>query len=103
MNRFLDCGCCIKGDGSRVWCPTCANGGSSYSRSVGSVILDIRHPGELGAGIRGYSDTVKITVESGSPGGEAWEFAEFMRQTVAEWFDGARVTIRPNEKVEAPK
>jgi len=29
MNRFLDCGCCLKDDGTRVWCPTCANGGSS--------------------------------------------------------------------------
>lgn len=37
MNRFLDCGCCIKDDGSRVWCPTCANGGSSYSPSAGSA------------------------------------------------------------------
>ena len=37
MNRYLDCGCCIKDDGSRVWCPTCESGGSSYSPSAGSV------------------------------------------------------------------
>jgi hypothetical protein len=29
---FLDCGCCLKDDGSRVWCPTCADGGP---RSIG--------------------------------------------------------------------
>jgi len=23
--NFLDCGCCIKDDGARVWCPSCLN------------------------------------------------------------------------------
>lgn len=23
MIQFLDCGCCLKDDGTRVWCPTC--------------------------------------------------------------------------------
>ena len=29
MKIILDCGCCIKNDGSREWCPTCSSEGSS--------------------------------------------------------------------------
>jgi len=37
MNRFLDCGCCLKDDGTRVWCPTCEAAGSSSPVSAGSA------------------------------------------------------------------
>lgn len=61
--------------------------------------FDIDHPGEQAAGIYGFTDTVKITVESGEPGGdESGEdsFQEFMLQALKEWYDGAGVKIVSN-------
>jgi hypothetical protein len=49
-------------------------------------------PGELSAGLREYSETVVIYLESGDPGGEPREFQEYMRKALAEWYDGAKVT-----------
>ena len=31
VTRYLDCGCALLEDGSRSWCPTCANGGPKVS------------------------------------------------------------------------
>lgn len=50
-------------------------------------------PSELSAGLRGFTDFVTITVESGDPGGEPGEFAQHVRDSLAEWFDGARVEL----------
>jgi len=57
------------------------------------LYFDVEHSGELGAGLRPYTDRVVIDVESGDPGGENGEFAEFMREALAEWFDGAGVGL----------
>ena len=57
--------------------------------------FDVYHPGEVGAGIVGYTDAVTVTVEN-DPGGEDGEFEQYMRECVAEWFDGARVTNGTN-------
>ena len=54
----------------------------------------IKHPGEEAAGIRSFTDIISIRVESGDPGGELQgedSFAECMRQTLQEWYDGADV------------
>lgn len=56
-------------------------------------VFGVNHPGELSAGITGYSDTVIVTVDSGNPGGEDGEFEELIRSTLAEWFDGAKVVM----------
>jgi hypothetical protein len=68
------------------------------------LIFDIDMPEELEAGIRGFSDVVTIEVESGSPG-EPIEptdpedyFDGFMRSCLAQWFDGAKVTLRAETK-----
>lgn len=61
--------------------------------------FDVYHPGEMGAGIWGYSDAVTVTVEN-DPGGEEGEFEQYMRECLAEWFDGAKVT--PNASHERP-
>lgn len=61
------------------------------------IKFDVCHPGEMGAGIWGYSDAVTVTVEN-DPGGEEGEFEKYMRECLAEWFDGAKVT--PNDRVE---
>lgn len=53
--------------------------------------FNIEHKGEIGAGIRSYTDTVIIDVESGDPGGDNEEFMNFMQSALAEWFDGAVV------------
>jgi hypothetical protein len=55
--------------------------------------FDVVNDGEQAAGIAAYNDTVAVTVESGDPGGEIGEFAEYMRGCLAEWFDGAKVTL----------
>jgi hypothetical protein len=55
--------------------------------------FDVEHPGELAAGINSYSDIIKVTVESGNPGGEENEFAQFMLDALKEWYDGARVGL----------
>ena len=52
----------------------------------------IEHPGELGAGIHSYTEEVTVSIGSGDPGGEYGEFAEFFRDCLAQWFDGAAVT-----------
>ena len=57
-----------------------------------TMTFDVLHPGEPAAGILGYSDQVTVIVESGDPGGDPLEFEEFIRSSLAEWFDGARVT-----------
>ena len=57
------------------------------------IEYDIIVPSEYSAGIRGYSDTVIINIDSGDPGGEPGEFQEFMRQALLEWYDGGNVTI----------
>lgn len=57
----------------------------------------VSHPGEPGAGIRSYSDEILVTVQSGDPGGDPGEFPEWMRQAIAEWCDGAKVTCRNPE------
>lgn len=55
--------------------------------------FDVCMPSELGAGLRGFTDTVNIKVASGDPGGEAGEFESYMRNCIAEWFDGATVEV----------
>ena len=47
---------------------------------------------ELAAGLRGFTDTVTINVDSGDPCGEDDEFGSFMRESLKEWYDGASVT-----------
>lgn len=58
-----------------------------------SYTYDIDMPWDESAGLRGFTDRITITVESGDPGGEEGEFAEFMRESLAEWYDGAGVEI----------
>jgi hypothetical protein len=60
-----------------------------------TLTYDIVHPGEREAGLRAYSDTVTVTVDSGDPGGVQDEFTEEMQKFLLQWFDGAAVGIRP--------
>jgi len=53
----------------------------------------INCPGERGAGLRPFTDTVTISIESNDPGGVPGEFAEFMRNALAEWYADASVTV----------
>jgi len=53
-------------------------------------------PNELCAGLCGFTDEIKITVESGDPGGEADgedSFKEFMLNALKEWYAGASISI----------
>ena len=54
--------------------------------------FDIDSPSEYAAGLRGFTDTVSVTVDSGNPGGEPGEFQEAMRTFLSEWYNNARVT-----------
>jgi hypothetical protein len=60
-----------------------------------TLTFDIEHPGELGAGLRPYSEQVTVTVDSGDPGGSPDEFQEHIQQSLSDWFDGAAVGLRP--------
>lgn len=63
----------------------------------GAVVVDVSSPGEADAGMRPFTDTVRVSCESGDFGGEAdgeFSFAEIFRSFVAEWYDGPAVTIR---------
>ena len=60
-----------------------------------TLTFDIQHPGELQAGLRAYSDTVTVTVDSGDDGAGPEVFAEYMRKSLSQWFDGAAVGLRP--------
>ena len=57
----------------------------------GEFVFVINHPGETGAGILPFSDTITIQVASGDLGGDDGEFEEFVRGTLKEWYDGAIV------------
>lgn len=51
-------------------------------------------PSELSAGIRGFTEVVKITVTSGDPGGDPAgpdNFREFMKQALRDWYDTPNV------------
>lgn len=57
---------------------------------------DIDVPGEIGAGIYGFTDKITIHVESGDPGGDVegeHSFGEFMQQALREWYDGGGVSL----------
>jgi len=54
---------------------------------------EIENAGDSEAGLPAYQEEVQINVRSGDPGGEPGEFAEYMRVALAEWFDGAKVSI----------
>jgi len=58
------------------------------------IRFEIDSQGEDAAGIRGFTESITLDVESGDPGGESGQFAEFMREALADWFDGATVEIR---------
>lgn len=47
----------------------------------------IHVPSERAAGLPGIDDVITITVDSGDPGGVLGEFEEFMRESLAEWYD----------------
>lgn len=65
--------------------------------------FQIVHPGEPFAGITGFNDEVEIIVESGDPGGEPGEFEAFMRDCLAEWYDGASVWGEVDETQNDPR
>lgn len=62
------------------------------ARTAMVLTYDVAHNGDASAGILPYSDAVTVTVASADPGGDPREFAEYVRECLAEWFDGARVT-----------
>lgn len=51
MNHFLDCGCCINDDGTRIWCPSCLNPNNSnpilLSEILKAVDSEPEYPGEM--------------------------------------------------------
>ena len=57
------------------------------------IIYEIYNRGESGGGILPTNDEITIEVSSGDPGGKPDEFEEFMKQCLAEWYDGAKVTV----------
>lgn len=56
--------------------------------------FNITVPGEYEAGINGFTDTIKILVESGEPGGDSGEFEEHIQSCLKEWYDGGDVSLQ---------
>ncbi|MDD2869632.1 hypothetical protein [Neomegalonema sp.] len=60
------------------------------------MVYDVYVPSEYSAGIRGFTDTVTVIIESGDPGGEKdgeYSFVEEMRKFLNEWYDGGKVEV----------
>ena len=57
------------------------------------IKYNIIMPSEPAAGIIGFTDSITVNIESGDPGGDDGEFAEFMRDCLSDWYDGASVWI----------
>lgn len=58
-----------------------------WQRDVGMKLtfkINPHHEPEVGLDF--YGDTVTIEVESGDPGGDPMEFAEYMRKRLADWY-----------------
>ena len=61
-----------------------------------AYLYGVEFSGEPAAGLRGFTDTVTIIVDSGDPGGEATgedSFQAFMLQALREWYDGAKIKL----------
>ena len=59
------------------------------------LVFDVHNPGDSAAGISPYTDQVTVELASDNPGGESGEFEEYIRGSIAEWFDGAKVQLAP--------
>lgn len=57
------------------------------------LTFDVKFYGDKPAGLRAYSDTLRISCESGDFGGAAEEFEGFMLESLKHWYDGASVSL----------
>lgn len=53
--------------------------------------FEITHPGEMGAGIRPYTESVTVIVGDDPGGDDNNPFEKFMTESLMQWFDGAFV------------
>jgi len=58
-----------------------------------SYTFDVYSSGDAAAGLSGYTEKVTVVLDSGSPFGEPGEFEEHLRSSLADWFDGATVSL----------
>lgn len=56
------------------------------------IVFEIDNKGEQAAGILPSWDKITIEVSSGYPGGEPGEFEQYIKESLADWFDGARIS-----------
>jgi len=59
--------------------------------------FDVYFLGDLAAGLRSFSETIAVTLDSGDPGGAPGEFEQFIADALSEWYDGATVTVKTLE------
>ena len=55
-------------------------------------VYAIEEPGEPGAGISAFTDTVIVLLESGNTGEDPNDFNEHLKLTLHNWYDGAKVS-----------
>ena len=60
--------------------------------------FDIEFYSDHDAGLRGFTDKVIVSVESGDPGGDPGEFEVYMEKALSTWFDGAFVILNTELK-----
>lgn len=56
-----------------------------------TIKYEISHHGDDGQ--LPFTETITVTVASGDPGGEPGEFAEWVGESLWEWYDGADVEM----------
>jgi len=54
--------------------------------------FDIDSPGDIDAGIHGFTDTIIIIAEKGETGAVESEFKDFMKEALQEWNTSATIT-----------
>lgn len=61
--------------------------------------FEVEFSGEPGAGLLPYAESVEVWVDN-EAGGDLGEFPEFLRGCLAEWFEGAAVSLAPPPRWE---
>ena len=65
--------------------------------------FEVYFPGEPGAGLHSFSDTIEVSVESGNVGDPDGDLASFMTDALKEWYDGAQVELSADFLTDTPR
>jgi hypothetical protein len=52
-----------------------------------TITLYVATKGDRSVGIWPVEDEIAVTIESGDPGGDEWEFEKYLCDCLSEWYD----------------